>query len=55
MDIVKDPMYGDKTLEKDGLKVFIEKAADMMLANATIDFVSGQGFVINGMQGSSCC
>lgn len=54
MDIAKAAQAGDATLEKDGLKVFLEKRASDMLINTTIDFADGQGFVLTGMQQSSC-
>lgn len=41
------------TLEKDGLRVFVERKAGEMLDTTTIDFSEGQGFILTGMQ-SSC-
>jgi hypothetical protein len=37
-----------------GLKVFLEERAKDMLMNTNIDFHEGQGFVLSGMQPSSC-
>lgn len=57
MDIAKEAMQGDTTLEVNGLKIFLEERANMMLANTNIDFNEGQGFILVGMQsscGSSC-
>jgi len=54
MDIAKAAQAGDLTLEKDGLKVFLEERANQMLATTTIDFSDNQGFVLTGMQQSSC-
>jgi Fe-S cluster assembly iron-binding protein IscA len=54
MDIAKAAQAGDKTLEKDGLKVFLEERANAMLMSTTIDFNENQGFVLTGMQQSSC-
>jgi Fe-S cluster assembly iron-binding protein IscA len=54
MDIAKAAQAGDTTLEKDGLKVYLEKRAGDMLMNTTIDFMDGRGFVLTGMQQSSC-
>jgi len=54
MDIAKAAQAGDLTLEKDGLKVFLEERANQMLASTTIDFSDSQGFVLTGMQQSSC-
>ncbi len=56
MDIAKAAQAGDMTLEKDGLKLFLEERANQMLMNTIIDFNDNQGFVLSGMQpqGSSC-
>jgi Fe-S cluster assembly iron-binding protein IscA len=54
MDIAKAAQVGDKTLEQDGLKVFLEERANAMLMSTTIDFNDNQGFVLTGMQQSSC-
>jgi Fe-S cluster assembly iron-binding protein IscA len=56
MDIAKAAQAGDITLEKDGLKLFLEERANQMLVSTTIDFNDNQGFVLSGMQqkGSSC-
>jgi Fe-S cluster assembly iron-binding protein IscA len=54
MDIAKAAQVGDKTVEKDGLKVFLEERANAMLMSTTIDFNENQGFVLTGMQQSSC-
>ena len=55
MDIAKAAQAGDKTLEKNGLKVFLEDRANLMLENTTIDFNEGQGFVLSGMKQESSC
>ena len=54
MDIAKAAQRGDMTLELNGLKVFLEERAKDMLMNTNIDFHEGQGFVLSGMQPSSC-
>jgi len=54
MDIAKAAQAGDTTFEKDGLKLFLEDKANQMLATTTIDFSEAQGFVLSGMQPSSC-
>jgi Fe-S cluster assembly iron-binding protein IscA len=54
MDIAKAAQAGDTTIEHDGLKVFLEERAKMMLSTTTIDFNENQGFVLTGMQQSSC-
>jgi hypothetical protein len=42
------------TLEKDGLKYFLENQADEILTQATIDFGDRRGFVATGVPSSSC-
>jgi Fe-S cluster assembly iron-binding protein IscA len=54
MDIAKAAQTGDTTLELSGLKVFLEERANTMLMNTSIDFQESQGFVLSGMQPSSC-
>lgn len=54
MGIANVPEDGDETLEKDGLKVFLEKDASKQLSDATIDYSDEQGFAITGMPPSSC-
>ena len=54
MDIAKAAQRGDATLEVNGLKVFLEERAQDMLMNTNIDFQENQGFVLTGMQPSSC-
>lgn len=55
MDIANSADEGDFTIEKEGLKVFLEKRAHDLLSNATIDFSDNQGFAITGMPRSTCC
>ncbi len=54
MDIAKAAEKGDTTLEMNGLKIYLEPRANGMLTNTTIDFSENQGFVLTGMQQSSC-
>jgi Fe-S cluster assembly iron-binding protein IscA len=54
MDIAKAAQMGDITIELDGLKIFLEERANGMLMNTSIDFQEAQGFVLTGMQPSSC-
>jgi Fe-S cluster assembly iron-binding protein IscA len=55
MDIADDAKSGDITVEKDGLKVFLEQEAYKLLSSATIDFIDEQGFLVTGMSQGSCC
>ncbi len=54
LDMVEQPVDGDVTIEKDGLKVFIEKDASATLAAASMDFSEQRGFVLNGMEQHTC-
>ena len=60
MDIDENAADGDETVEKNGLKVFVDKEASASLSSKEIDYVKndqGEGFVINGVEppsGSSC-
>ena len=54
MGIAPNPEDGDLTLEKDGLRIFLDKEANNMLLNATIDFLNDQGFSITDMNQPSC-
>lgn len=54
MDIAKAAQKGDMTIELNGLKIFLEERANSMLMNTSIDFQEKQGFVLTGMQPSSC-
>lgn len=56
MDIDQNPAEGDEVVEKNGLKVFMDKSTSQNLNGVEIDFVDDgerQGFVMNGGQ-SSC-
>jgi Fe-S cluster assembly iron-binding protein IscA len=55
MDIAKGPEEGDATIDKAGVKVFLEKGADTLLSHATLDYSDIQGFLITGIPQSSCC
>ena len=54
LDMVEQAEDGDITIEKGGLKVFIEKAADATLAAASMDFSEQRGFVLTGVEEHSC-
>jgi iron-sulfur cluster assembly accessory protein len=57
MDLTEQPVDGDNVIEKDGLKVFMDKGASEKLEGMEIHFIDDgkqQGFVIRGDQQSSC-
>lgn len=56
IDIVEEPSKGDKTIEKNGLKVHIDSEAYKSLEGMNIDYVQEgdrEGFVLTG--GKSSC
>jgi Fe-S cluster assembly iron-binding protein IscA len=54
MGVAPNAEDGDETIAIDGLKLFLEKEANKMLANATIGFSEGQGFSLEGVEQSPC-
>lgn len=54
MDIAKTPQNSDSTIDQNGIRVFLDKKADTLLANATLDYSDLQGFMVTGMPQSSC-
>lgn len=57
MDIDQKASEGDETVEKNGLRVFVDKEAFASLGEKEIDYVKteqGEGFVINGGEAPSC-
>ncbi len=55
IDTADSPKKGDIILKKNGVKVFLEKEASQLLSDASIDFEDKRGFIISGMQRTSCC
>lgn len=55
MDIADAPKKGDVTLEQGGVKMFLEKEANRLLSEATLDHSAKRGIILSGMQRSSCC
>jgi Fe-S cluster assembly iron-binding protein IscA len=55
MVIVDGPNKSDAILEKDGIKVFLEKEANKLLSNATLDYTAKEGIINGGMPRFSCC
>ncbi len=54
MDIADGAKDGDVTIEESGIMIFLEKDANKMLSEATVDYSDQQGFIISGMQQASC-
>jgi len=55
MDVATGPEKYDATTSESGINVFLEKEADTLLSEATMDFSDDRGFIISGMQHTSCC
>ncbi len=56
MGIAEGAEKGDVILKKDGVRVFLEKKANKMLAGATLDYSKKEGIIISGLiKPSSCC
>jgi iron-sulfur cluster assembly protein len=58
MDLEEAPGSGDETVEKNGLKVFVDKETLTSLSDKEIDYVKtpeGEGFVINGGSEAPSC
>lgn len=57
IDIVENPLEGDKVLEKDGAQFFLEKSTAETMSGMEIHFLDDgekQGFVLNGAPPPSC-
>jgi iron-sulfur cluster assembly protein len=57
IDIVEQPSAEDEVVEKDGIKMYIEKSASEKLNGMKIDYLDDgerQGFIITGNEPSSC-
>jgi Fe-S cluster assembly iron-binding protein IscA len=54
MGVAPNAEDGDETVTIDGLKLFLEREANKMLSNATIDFSELQGFSLEGVEQSPC-
>ena len=57
MDINETPAEGDEIIEKEGLRVFLDKNTSNTLNGMEVDFIDDgerQGFVLNGGNASSC-
>lgn len=58
IDIVENPEAGDDVIEKDGLKVFVDKAASEKLDGMELHFIDDgekQGFTLTGNPPASSC
>ncbi len=57
MDIDENPAEGDQIIERNGLRLFVDKDTFKNLSGMEVDFIDEgekQGFVITGGKASSC-
>ncbi len=57
MDLDENPKDGDEVVEKDGLKVFIDKNTFQSLGGMQVDFINEgdkQGFILTGGKPPTC-
>lgn len=57
LDIDENPAAGDEVLEKDGLRVFVDKNTLMTLTGMKLDYYEDaerEGFILTGGQAPSC-
>jgi iron-sulfur cluster assembly accessory protein len=57
LDLLENPEPGDEVIEKNGLKLFVEKDTVESLAEMSMDYVEeGEqaGFILSGGKASSC-
>ncbi|RJQ53125.1 MAG: iron-sulfur cluster assembly accessory protein [Nitrospiraceae bacterium] len=57
IDIVEQPDGGDKTIEKNGLKIFVDADTYEKIEGMKFDYIQEgekEGFVLSGGQASSC-
>lgn len=57
LDLDEKAAAGDETVEKDGLRLFMDKETFSSLSDKEIDYIKtpeGEGFVINGSEPPSC-
>ena len=58
LDIVDEPIDGDKIIEEHGLKLFVDRNSYVFLAGTTLDYsggLNGKGFVFNNPNAKTSC
>ncbi len=55
MGIAEGAEKGDVVLEKNGVRVFLEKKANKILSGATIDYSPKEGIIVGGIVRPSSC
>ena len=58
LDIVEEPIEGDKLIEEHGLKLYIDRKSYVFLAGTTLEYsggLNGKGFVFNNPNAKTTC
>ena len=58
LDMVDEPMEGDKVLEQHGMKLFVDRKSYIFLAGTTLEYsggLNGKGFVFNNPNAKTTC
>ena len=58
LDMVDEPLEGDKAIEEHGLKLFIDRKSYVFLAGTTLEYsggLNGKGFVFNNPNAKTTC
>ena len=58
LDMVDEPMEGDKVLEQHGMTLFVDRKSYVFLAGTTLEYsggLNGKGFVFNNPNAKTTC
>ena len=58
LDLVEQPVEGDKVIEEHGLKLFVDRKSYVFLAGTILDYsggLNGKGFVFNNPNAKTTC
>lgn len=54
MGLVEEGEAGDKTIEFDGVKIYMDDSSIEMMSASQVDFIPDQGFVVKDKNAPSC-
>ena len=58
LDIVEEPVEGDKVIEEHGLRLYVDRKSYVFLAGTTLEYsggLNGKGFVFNNPNAKTTC
>ena len=58
LDVVDNPIEGDKIVEQHGLRLFVDRKSYVFLAGTTLEYsggLNGKGFVFNNPNAKTTC